>query len=106
MNLSELYKKLNLLDIPVFYRVSNKKANPPYIAYYCNSENHRGSDFSNEITEGEIFIELYTKGKDIKLEKNLEEILSFTHFEKEEYLISDEKTFMIVYSYNFITKEK
>lgn len=106
MTLEEIKKKLDSLNIPVAYRTFFSNVKPPYVVYYCDKEEYRGSDFENLIGEKEITIELYCSKKDLSLEKKIEELFNFTTIEKSEIYLNDEKLIMTIFEFEIIVKEK
>lgn len=104
MKLKEINSLLKTLELPVAYRVFQKPQKLPYIIYFTDDEEHRGSDAENLINEKTVIIELYTKNKDIELEEKLDALFKNYAFEKYESYIDSEKMFQIAYHIDFIDK--
>ena len=72
---------------------------PPYVVYYYPSENDVYGDNSNYVNKRQLFIELYTKGKDFTSEATIESALKgagLTWYKQTDFL-NDEKLFQTTY---------
>lgn len=104
MVLDEIYQKLKTVGIPLSYHHFQAPVKPPYMTYYENGAVFNGSDFQNDVIVYSIVVELYSDRKDTKLEEKLEEVLGFTHFEKEMVFIHEEKIYETIYTFDVIEK--
>lgn len=72
---------------------------PPYVVYYYPSENDVFADNNNYVNRRQLFIELYTKTKDMTTESAIEAKLSqagITWYKQTDFL-DDEKLFQTTY---------
>lgn len=77
---------------------------PPYVVYYYPSENDVMADNSNYANRRQLFIELYTKGKDFTSESTIESALKgagLTWYKQTDFL-NDEKLFQTTYELEVI----
>ena len=105
MTLKELNTILSELNISIAYNHFNTKTNPPYLVYYIESSENFFADntvISENVT---VLIELYTKKKDVKLERKLKNILNNNELPYElvgESFIEEDNVYQIVYQVNLI----
>lgn len=105
MTLKELNTILSELNISIAYNHFNTKTNPPYLVYYIESSENFFADntvISENVT---VLIELYTKKKDVKLERKLKNILNNNELPYElvgESFIEEDNVYEIIYQINLI----
>ena len=99
MTLENLYILLKSTGFPVAYSHFNKAKSPPYITYLNAYSNNFNADNKVYKKIDNIQIELYTKQKDLELEKNLEDLLNENEiaYETTEEWIDSEKLFQKIY---------
>ena len=99
MTLQDIKKIISKMGLPNAYKEFEKMPKLPYILFYYD-------DTDAEIADNEIYyeidnyvIELYTKKKDITLEKKFEKIMRENKiiYHKSETFLKDEKIFIITY---------
>lgn len=105
MTLENIKTILSELNISVAYNHFNKRTEPPYVVYYVQASENLFADnkvISENVT---VLIELYTKNKDIKLERQLKNILNNNELPYElvgESFIEEDNVYQIVYQVNLI----
>jgi len=104
MTLKEINEKLNILDIPVAYNCFITPQKPPFITYKITSEDIRGADNKNMLSEKSVRIELYSEVKNIELEEELENLFDEYELAKSEEYIESEKMLEIIYEFDLIIK--
>lgn len=102
MELKEFYARLKQLDIPVAHCCFDKKTTLPFAVYFVDSEDIRGADYVNLISEKQIIVELYTTKKDTALECRFEALFPEFEMEKYEAYIDSEKMLQVAYHMNLI----
>ena len=99
MELKELVKILQKLNIPIAYHHFTTSQKPPYLVYKVTSTNNFIAD--NKVYEKirKVDIELYTENKSEELEKKLEAILCENEmaFEMFETYIESENVYQVIY---------
>lgn len=104
MTFEQLYQGLLSLGYPVAYShfSEGNVPQPPFITYMLNdTENF----FADSITYQEInniYIELYSKTKDLTAEQTISNFLTEKNiaYEKQEYYIESEKMIQVIYYIN------
>lgn len=104
MTLKEINEKLNILDIPVAYNCFITAQKPPFLVYKITSENIRGADNKNMLSEKSVRIELYSEIKNIEIEEELENLFNEYELEKSEVYIESEKMLETIYEFDLIIK--
>jgi len=105
MELSEIYKKLCTLDIPVAYLNFRKPQKLPFIAYLEAETEIQGADNYNLYRRVTIRIELYSEKKSPELERKIENLFRSVEIEKDgDTFLENEKMFMTVFSFETIQK--
>ena len=108
MTLKKLQEILSRLKIEVAYNHFNKRTNPPYLVYYIESTENMCADNVVISENATVLIELYTKLKDVGLEKELKNLLNNNELPYElvgESFIEDENVYEIIYQTNLIGLE-
>lgn len=105
---SNVYEMLKETGVEVFYNhIDNpSKAGLPWLVYFRDKSQVRGSDFANHIKETEYIIELYTNMKDLETENKVEEILNKygISYETTETYIKEENMYLVAYYIQIIEK--
>lgn len=105
MELSEIYKKLCTLDIPVAYLQFSKPQKLPFIAYYEEHTVIEGADSYNLYRRTTIRIEFYSEKKNPDFERKIENLFRTVEIEKyNDVYLSDENMFMTVFEFTTIQK--
>lgn len=105
MELSEIYKKLCTLDIPVAYLQFSKPQKLPFIAYLEAGTEIQGADNYNLYRRTTIRIEFYSEKKDPDFERKIENLFRTVEIEKYKDIYLDyEKMFMTVFEFETIQK--
>lgn len=104
MTLEELYLILKNTGLPVAYSHFNQKKSPPYITYLSAYSSNFIADNKVYKKSNNIQIELYTKYKDLEVEKKLEDLLDENEvvYETTEAWIESEKLFQRIYEVRLI----
>lgn len=99
MILEELYLILKSTGLPVAYSHFNERKSPPYITYLSSYSSNFNADNRVYKKIDNIQIELYTKNKDLEVEKKLEDLLDENEiaYETTEEWIDSEKLFQKIY---------
>lgn len=100
----ELYEKLKEIGLPVRYRHFKEPPEPPYLIYLFSYSDDLTADNVNYTEISNYQIELYTKIKDPKTEKKVEDKLkemSMPYMKLETY-IESENLFQVVYEIQLI----
>lgn len=86
------------------YSHFSKTPSPPYVVYYYPSENDVLADNSNFVNKRQLFVELFTKGKDEATEAIIETKLKAAGFSwyKQTDFLNDEKLFQTTYEMEVI----
>lgn len=86
------------------YSHFSKTPAPPYVVYYYPSENDVLADNSNFVNKRQLFVELFTKGKDESTEAIIETKLKAAGFSwyKQTDFLNDEKLFQTTYEMEVI----
>lgn len=104
MELKEIAKRLETLEIPTAYLKFNKPQKLPFQVYYEKSAEIKGADNYNLYRECVIVIEIYTAGRDVALEHELESAFRDVQLDKICAYLKDEDMHMTAYSFNTIQK--
>lgn len=104
MELKEIAKRLETLEIPTAYLKFTKPQKLPFQVYYEKSAEIKGADNYNLYRNCEIIIEIYTAGRDIALERRLESAFRDVQLDKICAYLKDEDMHMTAYSFNTIQK--
>lgn len=104
MELKEIAKRLETLEIPTAYLKFTKPQKLPFQVYYEKSAEIKGADNFNLYRDCEIIIEMYTAGRDIALERRLEAAFRDVQLDKICAYLKDEDMHMTAYSFNTIQK--
>lgn len=105
MTLENIKTILSELNISVAYNHFNKRTEPPYVVYYVQDSENLFADNTVIAENVTVLIELYTKNKDIKLERQLKNILNNNELPYElvgESFIEEDNVYQIVYQVNLI----
>lgn len=105
MELEEIYERLNKLEIPVAYLKFDTPQKLPFCAYFEAEGQVEGADNYDLYRRKKIVVELYTKKKDVELERRFEKL--FREFELEKAVdtfLKDENMFMVAYTFEIIQK--
>ena len=86
------------------YSHTTETLTPPYVVYYYPSENDPHADNINYANKRQLFIELYTKGKDFDAESTVEAVLKNAGLSwyKQTDFLNDEKLFQTTYEMEVI----
>ena len=81
------------------YSHFSQTPNPPYVVYYYPSENDVHADDSNYVNRRQLFIELYTKTKDVEAEAVIDGKLRAAGLSwyKQTDFLNDEQLFQTTY---------
>ncbi len=104
MELKEISKRLETLEIPTAYLKFTKPQKLPFQVWYEKSAEIKGADNYNLYRECSIIIEIYTARRDLALERKLETMFRDVQLEKICTYLKDEDMHMTVYSFNIIQK--
>lgn len=77
---------------------------PPYLVYYIERENARGSDDKNFYKKLHVVVELYTTAKSTVLEYSVENAIQSFEFEKYEEYLDSEKMFFVSWEFDIYEK--
>ena len=105
MTLENIKTILLELNVPVAYNHFNKRTDPPYVVYYVQDSENVFADNTVILENVTVFIELYTKKKDTKLERQLKNILNNNELPYElvgESFIEEDNIYQIIYQVNLI----
>lgn len=105
MTLKKLQEILSQLKIEVTYNHFSKRTSPPYLVYYIDSTENTCADNIVISENATVLLELYTKLKDVNLEKKLKNLLNNNELPYElvgESFIEDENVYEIIYQINVI----
>lgn len=105
MTLENIKTILLELNVPVAYNHFNKRTDPPYVVYYVQDSENVFADNTVILENVTVFIELYTKKKDAKLERQLKNILNNNELPYElvgESFIEEDNIYQIIYQVNLI----
>lgn len=105
MTLENIKTILSELNISVAYNHFSKRTEPPYVVYYVQDSENLFADNTVIVENVTVLIELYTKNKDIKLERQLKNILNNNELPYElvgESFIEEDSVYQIVYQVNLI----
>ncbi|MBQ0113818.1 MAG: hypothetical protein KBT03_11870 [Bacteroidales bacterium] len=106
-NFVQLKEILSDMGIPgAYYKFSERNAPGgfPYYVYFSESTETFKADNISFVNIPTVFIELYTKDKDIVLEKKMESILKENDmpYTKEETFLDDEEGHLVIYTTSFV----
>lgn len=100
MTLKDVATMLDSLGYPCVYsHFTQLPESTPYICFYYPAENDVHADNANYVNRRQLFVELYTKGKDIDTEAAVEAVLKqygLTWYKQTDFL-NDEKLFQTTY---------
>lgn len=99
MTLKEISTMVTSFGFPCRYSHFSKTPKPPYVVFYYPSENDVYGDNSNYVNRRQLFIELFTKGKDFDAEGTIETALKnagLTWYKQTDFL-NDENLFQTTY---------
>lgn len=104
MTLENLYLILKSTGFPVAYSHFEEKTPPPYITYLSQYSSNFIADNRVYKKIDNIQIELYTRQKDLEVEKKLEDLLDENEiaYETTESWIDSEKLFQRIYEVRLI----
>lgn len=97
MSNEELKKLLEITGMPVAYRDFKESQKMPFICYFETGTNNFAADGKVYFSSRDIQIELYTRHKDSKAEKKVEDVLSEIFWQKKQEYIDSEKCYQTVY---------
>ena len=99
MELKELVKILEKLEIPIAYNHFSTVQKPPYLVYKVTSSNNFIADNKVYKKIRKVDLELYTENKNEELEQKLETILCENEmaFEMFETYIESEAVYQVIY---------
>lgn len=99
MELKELVKILEKLEIPIAYNHFSTVQKPPYLVYRVTSSNNFIADNKVYKKIRKVDLELYTENKNEELEQKLETILCENEmaFECFETYIESENVYQVIY---------
>lgn len=99
MELKELVKTLEKLEIPIAYNHFSTVQKPPYLVYKVTSTNNFIADNKVYKKIRKVDLELYTENKNEELEQKLETILCENEmaFEMFETYIESEAVYQVIY---------
>lgn len=99
MELKELVKILEKLEIPIAYNHFSTVQKPPYLVYKVTSTNNFIADNKVYQKIRKVDLELYTENKNEELEQKLETILCENEmaFEMFETYIESEAVYQVIY---------
>lgn len=83
LTLTEIYRRLCTLGIPVAYMQFKEEPDPPVCVYYETESRIYGADDQNLIEKKRIRIEIYTEGKMPELEEKVEALFPNSEISKE-----------------------
>ena len=104
MTLTEIAEMVEDIGLEWRYSHFSQTPNPPYVVYYFPAENDVYADGSNYVNKRQLFIELYTKTKDITSEGTVEAKLreaGLTWYKQTDFL-SDEELYQTTYEMEVI----
>ena len=104
MTLTEIAEMVEDIGLEWRYSHFSQTPNPPYVVYNFPAENHVYADGSNYVNKRQLFIELYTKTKDITSESAVESKLAeagLTWYMQRDFL-SDEELYQTTYEMEVI----
>lgn len=104
MTLTEIAEMVEDIGLEWRYSHFSQTPNPPYVVYYFPAENDVYADGSNYVNKRQLFIELYTKTKDITSEGTVEAKLKeagLTWYKQTDFL-SDEELYQTTYEMEVI----
>ena len=104
MTLLEIAQMVASSGLEWRYSHFSQTPNPPYLVYYFPAENDVMADDSNYVNRRQLFVELYTKTKDMTQEAAVESALrqsGLTWYKQTDFL-NDEKLFQTTYEMEVI----
>jgi hypothetical protein len=104
MTLTDVANLIASFGVSWRYSHFSQTPNPPYVVYYYPSENDVHADDINYVNRRQLFIELYTKSKDVDLEAGIEAKLKGAGLSwyKQTDFLNDEKLFQTTYELEVI----
>lgn len=109
MTRAELEKVLKETGLPVAYRAFTAYQNrplpsPPYLVYLRAYARHRAADDRATVRTSSYQIELYTRKKDEKSEKLVEDVLNRHgfYYDMDEIYLESERVYQVVYNIKII----
>lgn len=105
MKLSELYANLKSLGYPTAYHHFEEPVTAPYIVWLTQGINTFYADDSMYNVADEVDVELYTDTKDLKVEKELEDLLQKLGLNYKKYsgYSSEEHLYITTYEMEIMT---
>lgn len=99
MTLENIKKKLEETGLPVAYRSFPENESPglPFICYMEDHSNNFGADGKVYLVVKHLYVELYTRFKELELEAKVEEALNPFFWYKEETEMEEEHCYMVRY---------
>lgn len=105
MELNEIYQKLCSLNIPVAYLHFTNPQKLPFCVYFEGGSEIQGADGFNLFRNVEIVIELYTVSKNIRLERQIENLFRDCEISKTaDTWLDSEEMHMVGWSFETIQK--
>jgi len=104
MTLTEIAQMVASIGLEWRYSHFSQTPNPPYVVYYFPAENDVYADSSNYVNKRQLYIELFTKTKDITSEGVVESALKnagLTWYKQTDFL-SDEELYQTTYEMEVI----
>lgn len=77
---------------------------PPYLIYFIERENARGSDDKNFYKKLQVVVELYTAAKSPTLEESVENAIQEFEFDKYEEYLDSEGMFFVSWEFDIYEK--
>lgn len=99
MTLQEIATLVSSFGLSCRYSHFTNSPEPPYVVYYYPAENDVKADNLNFVNRRQLFVELFTKGKDFETEAVIETKLKqagLTWYKQTDFL-NDEKLFQTTY---------
>ena len=99
MTLTDIGNMIASIGYPWQYSHFPKTPDMPYLVYYYPTENDVFADNSNMVNRRQLFVELFTQGKDLTAEAKVEAALKnsgLTWYKQTDFL-SDELIFQTTY---------
>ncbi|MEK4494495.1 hypothetical protein [Ureibacillus sp. FSL W8-0352] len=99
ITLNQLAQLLDTLPYPVSYSDFNKKVNPPFIAYKETGTNNFAADNRVWKKVRSVEVQLYTDKKDLKIEKQIEDLF-YNHsiyYDADDFFIEKENLHQRIY---------
>lgn len=103
---SDLYKLLCDTGLEVYYYNADEATGLPYVIYYIDKCEARGSDERNEIKKDSYIVEFYSNKKDIINQSKIEKVLddSGIKYTTNESYLDTESMYMVAFYFEIIRK--